>query len=178
MLFKQESVDVETIEWSECNCWPLHPRWQLQPFGRNQPRRGGRKALNAQKGGGHMAPLNTPIGPNGCMEAWQLSENVRKGIHLQQWKIWCAFGDLAHGQVPRLPRPKFKRRENWGGHFDSKILEPFSPGLIHMGQAYHTAKPSHYFDSSLLEDEKRRTEMLQAWEGELPKPSSDSKWAP
>jgi hypothetical protein len=47
-----------------------------------------------------------------------------------------------------------------------------------MGQAYHTAKPSHYFDSSLLEDEKRRTEMLQAWEGELPKPSSDSKWAP
>jgi hypothetical protein len=50
-------------------------------------------------------------------------------------------------------------------------------------------KLSHYFDSSLLEDEKRRTKMLQedeirrtkmlqVWEGELPKPSSDSKWAP
>ncbi len=38
-------------------------------------------------------------------------------------------------------------------------------------------KLSHYFDSSLLEDEKGRTEILQAWEGELPKPSSDSKWA-
>jgi hypothetical protein len=39
-------------------------------------------------------------------------------------------------------------------------------------------KLSHYFDSSLLKDEKGRVEMLQAWEGELPKPSSDSEWAP
>jgi hypothetical protein len=39
---------------------------------------------------------------------------------------------------------------------------------------------NHLFisDSSLLKDEKGRAEMLQAWEGELPKPSSDSKWAP
>jgi hypothetical protein len=39
-------------------------------------------------------------------------------------------------------------------------------------------KSSHYFDSSLLEDEKGRAKMLQVWEGELPKPSSDSEWAP
>jgi hypothetical protein len=39
-------------------------------------------------------------------------------------------------------------------------------------------KSSHYFDSSLLEDEKGRVEILQNWEGELPKPLSDSKWAP
>jgi hypothetical protein len=46
------------------------------------------------------------------------------------------------------------------------------------GQPTIPNKLSHYFDSSLLEDEKGKTEMLQAWEGELPKPSSDSKWAP
>jgi hypothetical protein len=46
------------------------------------------------------------------------------------------------------------------------------------GQPAILDKSSHYFDSSLLEDEKGRTEMLQAWEGELPKPSSDSEWAP
>ncbi len=39
-------------------------------------------------------------------------------------------------------------------------------------------KPSHYFDFPLLKDEKKRVEMLQAWEGELPKPSNNSKWAP
>jgi hypothetical protein len=37
---------------------------------------------------------------------------------------------------------------------------------------------SHYFDSSLLKDEKGRAEMLQAWEGELPKPLNDLEWAP
>jgi hypothetical protein len=37
------------------------------------------------------------------------------------------------------------------------------------GQPIIPNKLSHYFDSSLLEDEKRRVEMLQAWEGELPK---------
>jgi hypothetical protein len=36
----------------------------------------------------------------------------------------------------------------------------------------------NYFDSSLLKDEKRRAEMLQAWEGELPKPLNDLEWAP
>jgi hypothetical protein len=46
------------------------------------------------------------------------------------------------------------------------------------GQLAIPNKPSHYFYSFLLKDEKGRVEMLQAWEGELPKPSSDSKWAP
>jgi hypothetical protein len=47
-----------------------------------------------------------------------------------------------------------------------------------MGQLAILDKSSHYFDSSLLEDEKRRIEMLQAWEGELPKPLSNLEWAP
>jgi hypothetical protein len=46
------------------------------------------------------------------------------------------------------------------------------------GQPTILDKPSHYFDSSVLEDEKRKVEMLQAWEGELPKPSNNSEWAP
>jgi hypothetical protein len=46
------------------------------------------------------------------------------------------------------------------------------------GQRAIPNKLFHYFDSSLLEDEKGRAEMLQAWEGELPKPSSDLEWAP
>jgi len=46
------------------------------------------------------------------------------------------------------------------------------------GQPTIPNKPSHYFDFSLLKDGKKKVEMLQAWEGELPKPSSDSKWAP
>jgi hypothetical protein len=46
------------------------------------------------------------------------------------------------------------------------------------GQLAILDKPFHYFDSSLLEDEKGRAEMMQAWEGELPKPSNDSEWAP
>jgi hypothetical protein len=45
------------------------------------------------------------------------------------------------------------------------------------GQLAKPDKPSHYFNFSLLEDEKRRVEMLQAWEGKLPKPSSDLEWA-
>jgi hypothetical protein len=111
-----------------------------------------------------MAPPYTPIWPNGRMEAWQLSENVRKKNHLRQWKICRALGGLAHRQVLCLPRPIFERWENWGDHFDPKFFGPFSF--------------SHYFDSSLLKDEKGRIEMLQAWEGELPKPLSDSEWAP
>jgi hypothetical protein len=46
-----------------------------------------------------------------------------------------------------------------------------------MGLACILNKPSHYFDSSLLEDEKKRVEMLQVWEGELPKLLSDLEWA-
>jgi hypothetical protein len=46
------------------------------------------------------------------------------------------------------------------------------------GQLDIPNKLSHYFDSSLLKDEKGRAEMLQTWEGELPKPLNDSKWAP
>jgi hypothetical protein len=46
------------------------------------------------------------------------------------------------------------------------------------GQPAIPDKPSHYFDSSLLEDEKGRAKILQAWEGELSKPSNDSEWAP
>jgi exonuclease III len=46
------------------------------------------------------------------------------------------------------------------------------------GQPAIPDKSYHYFDSSLLKYEKGKAKMLQAWEGELPKPSSDSKWAP
>jgi hypothetical protein len=46
------------------------------------------------------------------------------------------------------------------------------------GQPDIPDKLSHYFDFSLLKDEKRRAEMLQAWEGELPKPLNNSEWAP
>jgi hypothetical protein len=46
------------------------------------------------------------------------------------------------------------------------------------GQPDIPDKLSHYFDSSLLKDEKGRVEMLQAWEGELPKPLNDLEWAP
>ncbi len=46
------------------------------------------------------------------------------------------------------------------------------------GQPDIPDKLSHYFDFSLLKDEKGRAEMLQAWEGELPKPLNDSEWAP
>jgi hypothetical protein len=46
------------------------------------------------------------------------------------------------------------------------------------GQPDLPDKLSHYFHSSLLKDEKGKVEMPHAWEGELPKPSSDSEWAP
>jgi exonuclease III len=45
------------------------------------------------------------------------------------------------------------------------------------GQPTIPDKPFQYFDSSLLEDEKGKTKMLQAWERELPKPLSDLEWA-
>jgi hypothetical protein len=59
-----------------------------------------------------------------------------------------------------------------------KFLDHSPLVLSIWGQPTILDKPSHYFDSSLLEDEKGRVEMLQAWERELPKPSSDSEWAP
>jgi len=46
------------------------------------------------------------------------------------------------------------------------------------GQPVIPDKLSHYFDSSLLEDAKGKIKMLQAWEGELAKPSIDSEWVP
>jgi hypothetical protein len=59
-----------------------------------------------------------------------------------------------------------------------KFLDHSPLVLSIWGQPNIINKLSHYFDSSLLKAEKRRVEMLQAWEGELPKPSSDSEWAP
>jgi hypothetical protein len=59
-----------------------------------------------------------------------------------------------------------------------KLLDHFPLVLSIWGQPVIFNKPFHYFDSSLLEDEKGRVEMLQASEGELPKPSSDLEWAP
>ncbi len=29
LLFKRENINVETVEWSESSCRPLHPRWWL-----------------------------------------------------------------------------------------------------------------------------------------------------
>jgi hypothetical protein len=59
-----------------------------------------------------------------------------------------------------------------------KFLDHFPLVLSIWAQPAILDKSSHYFDFSLIEDEKGRAELLQAWEGELPKPSSDSKWAP
>ncbi len=70
-----------------------------------------------------------------------------------------------------------------GGKIEAAIsIQKFSDHstlvLSICGQPDIPDKPFHYFDSSLLKDEKWRAEMLQAWEGELPKPSSDAEWAP
>jgi hypothetical protein len=59
-----------------------------------------------------------------------------------------------------------------------KFLDHSPLVLSIWGQPAIPNKLFHYFDFSLLEDEKGKAEMLQAWERELPKPSSDSKWAP
>jgi hypothetical protein len=99
------------VKWSESSCRPLHPRWRLQPLGRNRVQRGGRKAPNAQKGGGLMAPPNTPIWPNGHMEAWQLSKNLCKGIHRQQREIrWRAPKFLVR---PKKGPTMLKSESSW-----------------------------------------------------------------
>jgi hypothetical protein len=59
-----------------------------------------------------------------------------------------------------------------------KFLDHSPLVLSIWGQHAIPNKSFHYFDSSLLEDEKGRIEILQAWEGELPKPSNDLEWAP
>jgi hypothetical protein len=59
-----------------------------------------------------------------------------------------------------------------------KFSNHFPLVLSIWGQPTTPDKSFHYFDSSLLKDEKGRVKMLQAWEGELPKPSSDLEWAP
>jgi hypothetical protein len=58
-------------------------------------------------------------------------------------------------------------------------LSNHSPLILSIwGQPIIPDKSFHYFDSSLLKDEKGRVEMLQTWEGELPKPSNNLEWAP
>jgi hypothetical protein len=70
-----------------------------------------------------------------------------------------------------------------GGKIDAatsiRKFSDHSPLVVSIwGQLAILDKSFHYFDSSLLKNEKGRAEMLQAWEGELPKPSSDSEWVP
>jgi hypothetical protein len=69
-----------------------------------------------------------------------------------------------------------------GGRIEAATLirkfSDHSPLVVSIwGQHAILNKLSHYFDSSLLEDEKGRIKMLQAWKGELPKPLSNSEWA-
>ncbi len=117
----------------------------------------------------------------GFMDAWQL-DNF--------WKMFAkefTFNNRrsdAHSTVSRIDKflisqdlDSISRRIEM-----TTLIQKFSNHsplvLFIWGQPNIPNKPSHYFDFSLLKDEKGRAEMLQAWEGELPKPSSDSKWAP
>jgi endonuclease/exonuclease/phosphatase family metal-dependent hydrolase len=90
----------------------------------------------------------------------------------------------AHSAVSRIDKFLISQDlDSRGGRIEAAALirkfSDHSPLLLSIwGQPDIPDNLSHYFDSSLLKDEKGRAEMLQAWEGELPKPLNDSEWAP
>jgi hypothetical protein len=59
-----------------------------------------------------------------------------------------------------------------------KLLDHFPLVISVWGQPVDPPKQKRYFDSSLLGNEKCKATMLQAWEGEMPKPTRDTEWAP
>jgi len=90
----------------------------------------------------------------------------------------------AHSAVSRIDKFLVSQDlDSRGGRIEAtasirKFSDHFPLVLSIWGQSDIPDKLSHYFDSSLFKDEKGRAEMLQAWEGELPKPLNDSEWAP
>jgi hypothetical protein len=69
-----------------------------------------------------------------------------------------------------------------GGRIESAItirkFSDHSPFIISIwGQATGTDKPACYFDTSLLEEEKNKAALLQAWAGDSLTPPSDQGWA-
>jgi hypothetical protein len=70
-----------------------------------------------------------------------------------------------------------------GGRIESAIsikkFSDHSPLIISIWrQATSTGNLACYFDTSLLEEEKGKTTLLQAWARDSPTPSSDQGWAP
>jgi hypothetical protein len=112
------------------------------------------------------------------MDAWKLDnfrkmsakeftfDNIRSGAHSVMSRIDKFFIsqdlDLKGGKIEATT-------------LIQKFLDHSPLVLSIWGQPTILDKPYHYFDSSLLKDEKGRTKMLQAWEGELPKPFSNSE---
>jgi hypothetical protein len=117
----------------------------------------------------------------GLMDAWLLDSF---------WKMSAkefTFDNGRSGAHPAVSRiDKFlisQDLDSRGGRIEGaasiRKFSDHSPLVLSIwGQPDIPDKLSHYFDSSLLKDEKGRAEMLQAWEGELPKPLNDSEWAP
>jgi exonuclease III len=73
--------------------------------------------------------------------------------------------------------------EERGGRIEAgvsmKKLSDHSPLCIKIWGNLDSAKStSGYFDASLLNDESKKKEILQAWIGEDPLPTSDQGWAP
>jgi hypothetical protein len=73
--------------------------------------------------------------------------------------------------------------EERGGRIEAgvsmKKLSDHSPLCIKIwGNLDSTKSTSGYFDASLLNDESKKKEILQAWIGEDPLPTSDQSWVP
>jgi hypothetical protein len=116
----------------------------------------------------------------GLMDAWKF-ESFRKMSAKEFTFNNGKFG--ARSTILRINKFLISQDLNSrGGKIETATLiqkfSDHSPLVLSIwGQPAIPDKSSHYLNSSLLENEKRRAEMLQAWEGELPKPSSNSEWA-
>jgi hypothetical protein len=70
------------------------------------------------------------------MDAWKL-DSFRKMFAKEFTFNNGRFG--VHSAISRIDKFFISQDLNSrGGHFNLKILGPFSPGPIHMGPAYHT----------------------------------------
>ncbi len=71
--------------------------------------------------------------------------------------------------------------EKRGGRIEAttsirKLLD-HSPLIIMVwGQHPPPGNPPRFFDTSLLSEEKNKQEMLEAWSGDLPRPTNDQDW--
>ncbi|KAH9562524.1 hypothetical protein CY35_05G076400 [Sphagnum magellanicum] len=107
------------------------------------------------------------------MDAWLL-DNFRK-MSSKEFTFDNGRSD-AHSAVSRIDKFLISQDLNSkGGRIEAttsiRKFSDHSPLVLSIwGQPNIPDKLSRYFDSSLLKDEKGRAEMLQTWEGELPKP--------